>query len=151
MVMKTFVFVLALNIFYQYGPTQSGIASNRDIIKEYLKSKENIMQQNATTEDVEKLMSFYSDNLYYEHVLSPEKKFVFHGKDDLRSGYTSHLGETANAKITLLNLIERQNIVIAEYSLTREIISSHKTEETKIVSVFEFDDNRKIKHMTDYL
>ena len=149
--MKTFVFWFALNIFYQYGPTQSGIASNRDIIKEYLKSKENIMQQNATTEDVEKLMSFYSDNLYYEHVLSPEKKFAFHGMDDLRSGYTSHLGETANAKITLLNLIERQNIVIAEYSLTREIISSHKTEETKIVSVFEFDDNRKIKHMTDYL
>ena len=151
MVMKTFVFVLALNIFYQYGPTQSGIASNRDIIKEYLKSKENIMQQNATTEDVEKLMSFYSDNLYYEHVLSPEKKFAFHGMDDLRSGYTSHLGETANAKITLLNLIERQNIVIVEYSLKREITSSHKTEETKIVSVFEFDDNRKIKHMTDYL
>ena len=151
MVMKTFVFLLALNIFYQYVPTQGDIASNRDIIKEYLKSKENIMQQNATTEDVEKLMSFYSDNLYYEHVLSPEKKFAFHGKDDLRSGYTSHLGETANAKITLLNLIERQNIVIAEYSLTREIISSHKTEETKIVSVFEFDDNRKIKHMTDYL
>jgi len=149
--MKTFVFVLALNIFYQYGPTQSGIASNRDIIKKYLNSKENIMQQNATTEDVEKLMSFYSDNLYYEHVLSPEKKFAFHGMDDLRSGYTSHLGETANAKITLLNLIERQNIVIVEYSLTREIISSHKTEETKIVSVFEFDDNRKIKHMTDYL
>ena len=149
--MKTFVFLLALNIFYQYVPAQTGIASNADIIKEYLKSKENIMQQNATTKDVGKLMSFYSDSLYYEHVLSPEKKFVFHGKDDLRSGYTSHLGETNNAKITLLNLIERQNIMIVEYSLTREIISSHKTEESKIVSIFEFDDSGKIKHMTDYL
>ena len=148
--MKTFLFLLAMNILYQYVPAQTGIASNPDI-KEYLKIKEKIMQQNSTTEDVEKLMSFYSDSLYYEHVLSPEKKFAFHGMDDLRSGYTSHLGETANAKITLLNLIERQNIVIVEYSLTREIISSHKTEETKIVSVFEFDDNRKIKHMTDYL
>ena len=149
--MTTFVFLLALNIFHQYVPIQTGIASNPDIIKEYLRSKEKIMQHKATTEDVEKLMSFYSDSLYYEHVLSPEKKFVFHGKDDLRSGYISHLGETNNAKITLLNLIEKQNIVIVEYSLTREIISSHKTEESKIVSIFEFDDSRKIKHMTDYM
>ncbi|HYK46812.1 MAG TPA: nuclear transport factor 2 family protein [Parafilimonas sp.] len=149
--MKTFVFLLIMNIFYQYVPTQTSIASNADLIKEYLKSKENIMQQNATTEDVEKLMSFYSDSLYYEHVLSPEKKFAFHGKDDLRSGYTSHLGETNDAKIKLLTLIEKQNIVIVQYSLIREIISSHKTEESKIVSIFEFDDKAKIKHMTDYL
>ena len=149
--MKTFVFLLVMNIFYQYVPTQSGIVSNPDLIKEYLKSKEKTMQQNATAEDVEKLISFYSDSLYYEHVLSAGKKFVFHGKDDLRSGYIAHLGETKNAKITLLNLIERQNIVIVEYSLRREIISSNKTEESKIVSLFEFDDKAKIKHMTDYL
>jgi len=140
-----------MNIFYQYVPTQSDIVSNPDIIKEYLKSKEKIMQQNAIAEDVEKLMSFYSDSLYYEHILSAEKKFVFHGKDDLRSGYISHLSETKNAKITLLNLIERQNIVVVEYSLTREIISSHKTEESRIVSIFEFDDSGKIKHLIDYL
>lgn len=48
--------------------------SNTDTIKAYLKAKEKIMQRDATTEDVEKIMDFYSDTLYYEHVLSPEKK-----------------------------------------------------------------------------
>lgn len=69
----------------------------------------------------------------------------------MRSGYISHLGETNSVKITLLNLIEKQNILIAEYFIKREIISSGKTEKSKIVSVYEFDNNGKIKRMTDYL
>src|SRR5690242_5438105 len=104
--MNTFLFFFVMNIFHQLMPVgiQSSSVSNSDIIKAYLKTQEKIMQQNATTEDVEKVMDFYSDSLYYEHVLSAEKKFIFHGKDDLRSGYISHLGETSNAKITLLTL-----------------------------------------------
>ena len=138
-------------MFNQFIPIQTNAVSNSDIIKMYLKAKEKIMQQDATVEDVEKVMHFYSDTLYYKHVLSAEKKFLFHGKDDLRSGYISHLGETGNVKITVLNLIEKQNIVIVEYSSKREIISTHKTEESQIVSLYEFDNNGKIKHMVDYL
>jgi len=149
--MKTCLLLLVMNMFNQFIPIQTNAVSNSDIIKMYLKAKEKIMQQDATVEDIEKVMHFYSDTLYYEHVLSAEKKFLFHGKDDLRSGYISHLGETGNAKITVLNLIEKQNIVIVEYSSKREIISNHKTEESQIVSLYEFDNNGKIKHMVDYL
>ena len=125
--------------------------SNSSIIRSYLQAKQKIMQRDATPADVEKLMGFYSDSLYYEHVLSPEKKFIFKGKTDLQGGYSSHLGETRNVKITLLNLIEKQNILVAEYAVKREIISTGKTEDSKIVSLYEIDSNGKIKRMIDYL
>jgi len=54
-------------------------------------------------------------------------------------------------KITLLNLIEKQNILVAEYSIQSEIISTGKTEDSKIVSWYEFDSSGKIKRMIDYL
>lgn len=131
--------------------TICSVKSNLNIIKAYLQAKQKCMQQGATKADVEKLVSFYSDTLNYEHVLPSGKKFVFHGTDDLRNGYISHLGETRNVKISLLNYIERQNILVAEYSSRREIISSGKNEEYKTVSLYEFDESGKIKYVIDYL
>ena len=58
--------------------------SNLDIVKAYLQARQKSMQENATSEDIDRVIVFYSDSLYYEHVLSAEKKFVFHGKDGLR-------------------------------------------------------------------
>jgi hypothetical protein len=130
--MKTCLLLLVMNMFNQFIPIQTNAVSNSDIIKMYLKAKEKIMQQDATVEDVEKVMHFYSDTLYYEHVLSAEKKFLFHGKDDLRSGYISHLGETGNAKITVLNLIEKQNIVIVEYSSKRKLSQTTKQKKVRL-------------------
>src|SRR6266498_4684686 len=109
--MKTFLFLLVINIFSQSitSDIRNSSESNSDIVKAY------------RLKDVEKVMDFYSDTLYYEHMLSSEKKFIFNGKNDLRNGYVSHLGETRNVKITLLNLIEKQNILVAEYSIQREL------------------------------
>ena len=109
------------------------------------------MQENATSEDIDRVIVFYSDSLYYEHVLSAEKKFVFHGKDGLRNGYISHYGETRNVKIALVNYIQKQNIFVAEYSTTKEIIANGKIEEYKTVSLYELDENGKIIHVIDYL
>ena len=125
--------------------------SNLDIVKAYLQARQKSMQENATSEDIDRVIVFYSDSLYYEHVLSAEKKFVFHGKDGLRNGYISHLGETRNVKIALVNYIQKQNIFVAEYSTTREIIANGKVEEYKTVSLYELDENGKIIHVIDYL
>jgi len=139
--MKTFLFLLVINIFSQSitSDIRNSSESNSDIVKAY------------RLKDVEKVMDFYSDTLYYEHMLSSEKKIIFNGKSDLRNDYVSHLGETRNVKITLLNLIEKQNILVAEYSIQSEIISTGKTEDSKIVSWYEFDSSGKIKRMIDYL
>jgi hypothetical protein len=150
--MKIFLLFLALHS-HAFFPSHeiSDEKSNLDIIKAYLQARQKSMQENATSEDIEKIMGYYSDSLYYEHVLSAEKKFVFHGKDDLRNGYISHLGETRNVKIALINYIQKQNIFVAEYSTTREIIANGKIEEYKTVSLYELDENGQIKHVIDYL
>ena len=56
-----------------------------------------------------------------------------------------------NVKITLDNYIEKQNVFVAEYSTTREIISTGKTEVYKTVSLYELDESGKIIHVIDYL
>ncbi len=131
--------------------TSCGIKSNLNIIKAYLQARQKSMQQDATSADVENVLNFYSDTLYYEHVLSADKKFIFHGKNDLRNGYLSHLGETRNVTISLVNYIEKQNILIVEYTTSREIISSGKNEKYTTVSLYEWDESGKIKRVVDYL
>ncbi|MEP6927705.1 MAG: hypothetical protein ABI834_08715 [Ginsengibacter sp.] len=146
-----FLFIINMNNSNITIVSSCNSQSNLSIVAHYLQAKQKLMQENATKEDVETILDFYSDTLSYEHVLSSEKKFIFHGKNDLGSGYTSHLGETRNVKIELLNSIERQNIIVAEYSIKREFTSSGKIENSKIVSLFEFDRSGKIKRMIDYL
>lgn len=141
--MKSILLFFALTA-YNFNATQPGslkIPSDLNTIKNYLKAKQQAWQENATKEDVEKLLDFCSDSLYYEARAFCRKKFTFHGKDDLRIGYISHLGETRNVKIELINSIEKQNIVVAEYSIIREIIATGEVENNRTVSFFEFDSN----------
>ena len=150
--MKIFLLMAILNTYNCLTVSNTAILrSNVNIIEAYLKAKEKTMQENATKDDVENLLAFYADSLYYEHILSPEKKFIFKAKEDLRNGYMDHLGETRNVKITMINHIEKQNVVIAEYSIQREIISTGKTEKSSTVSFYELDESGKIKHVIDYL
>ena len=140
--MKTFLLITILNTYNCFPVSDTGILrSNVNIIEAYLKAKEKTMQENATKHDVENLLAFYADSLYYEHILSPEKKFIFKTKEDLRNGYMDHLGETRNVKIILINHIEKQNVVIAQYSIQREIISTGKTEKSNTVSSYELDES----------
>lgn len=150
--MKMVLLLFAINSHaFFISDTTSQVRSNPDIIKAYLQARQRSMQEDASEKDIETLMTSYADSLYYEHVLSSQKKFIFHGKDDLQNGYISHLRETRNVKIVLVNYIEKQNIVVAEYSTTREIISTGKMEEYKTVSFYELDENGKIVHVIDYL
>ncbi|MDB5229653.1 MAG: hypothetical protein JWN76_458 [Chitinophagaceae bacterium] len=124
-----------------------------DITKEFLIAKERSYQQYATAEDVVKFLSYCGDSVVYDHILTPAKKFSFTGKDIWKRGAISHLGETRNVKIRVLNIITRQNVVIAEFSMYRETRSKDgwKKEMGKNVSIMEFDDAKKIQKITDYL
>ena len=98
--MKIFLLFLAMHSYAFFSSHEvNDEKSNLDIVKAYLQARQKSMQENATSEDIDRVIVFYSDSLYYEHVLSAEKKFVFHGKDGLRNGYISHLGDTRNVKI----------------------------------------------------
>jgi hypothetical protein len=119
----------------------------------FLSAKERAWQQHATPSDVEKIFGFVSDSVQYNHVLSPAKTFSFTGKDDWRSGMLSHLGETRNVKLKILKSISRQNVVIVEFTLYRELKdgTAWKDSNSTTVSVMEFDEKGKIKKITDYL
>lgn len=140
--------------FIQSGITEQLADTNSSIAKMFLKAKENSYQVNASEKTVEAMLDFCADSVIYDHILSPEKKFGFSGKEIWRKGSVSHLGETRNAKIKVVDLIERQNMVIVEFTLDREINTDQKWVADKrntIVSVIEFDKDKKIKKMTDYL
>jgi len=124
-----------------------------DIVRSFLFAKQQSYQEKATKENVEVVLNFCSEDIKYDHVLSPDKKFSFDGKKLWRSGAVSHLGETRNVKITITKLIEKQNVVIVEYELSREVKDGQNWQKSKstIVSVIEFDKKNKIARMTDYL
>ena len=163
--MKILFIISIIHFSILFSPVnyQSAISGNYDrelqdsflkIAKGFLLAKEKTFQEKATSQDVDSFLSFCSDSVQYEHILSPDKKFSFTGKEQWRDGVISHLGETRNAKIEIVKSIERQNIVIIEYNLYREIKTggSWKKDSKKItVSVLEFDKDKKIKKITDYL
>src|SRR6185312_4585433 len=142
--------LLFLNVYFTVQPQA---ASHADIVRKFLFVKQQSYQQNATKENIEAVLDFCSDSVKYDHVLSPDKKFSFDGKKLWRSGAISHLGETRNVKIVIAKLIEKQNLVMVEYELSREVKSGQTWEPSKstIVSVIEFDKANKIARMTDYL
>jgi hypothetical protein len=124
------------------------------IAKEFLSAKLKSCQERSTREDVEAFLKFCADSVQYDHILSPGRKFSFNGKDQWREGALSHLGETRNARIEVVKYIERQNIVILEYDLYRDIKTNAdwKADSKRTnVTILEFDKNKKIMRLTDYL
>ena len=121
--------------------------------KMFLQANENLYQIIATESDIDKALNFCEDSIEYDHILSPEKKFSFSGKSLWRSGAISHLGETRNVSSKILNIMARQNIVIAEFNLSREIKETDgwKRSDRIILSIMEFNKNGRINKLTDYL
>jgi hypothetical protein len=119
----------------------------------FLKAKGRSWQRGATSSDVDAVLSFCSDSIRYDHVLSPVKMFSFTGKDIWRRGMISHLGESRNVKLTVLNTIAQQNLLVVQFLLARELSVNgewRKSEETN-VSIIEFGADGKIRKLTDYL
>jgi hypothetical protein len=154
--------LLCIGIFslcYLNLHAQTNAASNKTedkylrIAHSFLDAKQRSWQQEATAADIDKVLYFCSDTVRYDHKLSPEKEFSFSGKDLWQRGAVSHLGETRNVKISLLKTIQRQNVVMIEFTISREVKNGDKWEPSPqtIVSVMEFDKGDKLKKITDYL
>jgi hypothetical protein len=121
--------------------------------KKFLQANENLYQITATEADIDKVLNFCEDSIEYDHFLSAKRKFSFSGKSLWRSGAVSHLGETRNVRLKILNIMTRQNMVVVEYNLSREIKENEdwKRSDRIVISIMEFNKNGKIKKLTDYL
>ena len=106
------------------------------------------MGQNAGKDEVEKVLAFCTDNVVYEHA---EFHAKVEGKENMRSGMSSHFGETRNPKFTIQNKIAGHNMVVIESTQAFEVQKDGKwePESRKRVTLFEFDQN-KIARIVDY-
>ncbi len=158
---KTIVLIAFLSVGFFFSSFNDGkysISSQphtkgslTDIAKAFLLAEEQSYQQSATRENVEAVLSFCCDTVKYDHVLSPDKKFSFSGKNQWRTGSVSHLGETKNVKLEIVQCIHQQNIVVVEFTLYREVTDGGQKSKGTILSIIEFNKDSKIDKLTDYL
>jgi len=64
------------------------------IVREYLSAKTATMMAHAPANDIENLLSFYTDDIVYE---DPAVRVRIQGKDSIRSGMLSHVDDYAGS------------------------------------------------------
>jgi hypothetical protein len=124
------------------------------IVNSYMKLKEKSFQLKATPGDVEKLINFYNDSIRVEHIFSPDLIIPVIGKKDIRNGMVSHLGETKDVSLSIINRIAYKSVVIIQWKMFRKVIQKDGSwirEEKEIVSLFEFDRQGKMLYIMEYV
>jgi ketosteroid isomerase-like protein len=81
------------------------------IVREFLSAKAAAMRQGATAADVDKVLAYYTDDIIYE---DPKVKVRVEGKEHMRSGMLSHVGDYAGkTRISVDQSISLANAVAA--------------------------------------
>jgi len=99
----TFFTLLATSAIAQSPP-----ASLVKVAKRYIAAQEAVMEKGASKSDVDALMGFYAPNYTYYH---PQFGAKVTGLDTVRTGLTSHLGETSNARIEIKGILTNGDMV----------------------------------------
>lgn len=123
--------------------------SARGLVREYLAAQNVSMQLNATSQDIEKMLNVFSDDIVYEH---PAAKTIIEGKNKMRAGKASYLGLTKDAKYSVKILSSKNDVVIAIVSMTflsKQDDGNWKPGHRSNITVFEIDEG-KIRRILDY-
>jgi len=117
------------------------------IVSDYLEARALIMQENATVEDVDKVMAFYTDGFVYEH---PKAGAKISGTQAHRNGMIGFLGASKNVRFQILHVIAGFNQAAVEMRLTGLAKNGKQWEEMNRIQVlfFEFDKG-KISRITE--
>ena len=118
------------------------------IVNKYLAARQATMLQTSTLADIDTLLSFYTEDVVYEH---PRVKMRVEGRARMREGMSRFLGVTRETKIVTVNQISNVNVVVAEYQVTFKAQDGDAWKEVsrKQVTLFEFEGD-KIKRVVDY-
>ncbi|MBZ5729187.1 MAG: hypothetical protein LAP87_29970 [Acidobacteriia bacterium] len=123
-----------------------------EIFQEYLRARTATMRRGATDVDINRLVSFYTDDIVYEDA---KVKVHVEGKETLRSGIISHSSEYAGSaletRISVDSSISLANAVAAVITEVFWINGSAGRQEIqrKRLQVAEFRGD-KICHFIDY-
>jgi ketosteroid isomerase-like protein len=120
-----------------------------DLAEQAVAARTTMMQEKATAADVDRFLSFATDDVVYE---DPVVKMRIQGKDEIRKGLAAFLGATRNARTVVTRRIAAANVVVLQQTVAFE--EKHddgtwKPSRRDQVTVFEFD-GPKIRRIADY-
>jgi ketosteroid isomerase-like protein len=140
----TWTVALALvAVFACGGPNLS------DVAEQAVAARTAMMQEKATPADVDRFLSFTTDDVVYE---DPVVNMRIQGKPILWKGMTAFLGATRNARTVVAKRIATANVVVLQQTVafeSRQNDGTWKPTHREQVTVFEFD-GAKIRRIADY-
>jgi len=128
---------------------QSRDNAAEDLVRQYVRARSQTMQENASSRDVERALSFCAEGFVYEH---PSAGARIEGKEKVRSGMSAYLGETRNATYSLRILASNPHVVVAQVDqrfLARQENGSWVPGKRSNITVFETEGG-KIRRILDY-
>ena len=137
---------VALGLFGVFACGGSNLA---DLAEQAVAARTTMMQEKATAADVDRFLSFATDDVVYE---DPVVKMRNQGKETLRKGMTAFLGATRNARTVVTRRIAAANVVVLQQTVAFEFKQDDgtwKPSRREQVTVFEFD-GPKIRRIADY-
>ena len=120
-----------------------------DLAEQAVAARTTMMQEKATAADVDRFLSFATDDVVYE---DPVVKMRTQGKENLRKGMNAFLGATRHASTVVTRRIAAANVVVLQQNVTFEYKQDDgtwKPSRRDQVTVFEFD-GPKIRRIADH-
>jgi len=120
-----------------------------ELVRQYVQARSQTMQQNASSMDIERALSFCAEDFVYEH---PAVGARIAGKDKVRAGMSGYLGETKDATYTLQILASNPDVVVAREDqrfLAKQENGSWAAGRRSNITVFEIKGG-KIRRILDY-
>jgi ketosteroid isomerase-like protein len=120
-----------------------------DVAEQAAAARTSAMQEKATVRDVDRFLSFTTDDLVYE---DPVVKMRIQGKDAIRQGLSGFLGATRNARSVVTRRIATANVVVLLQSVAfeeKQDGGGWAPRHREQVTVFEFE-GPKIRKIADY-
>ena len=119
------------------------------LVRQYVQARSQTMQGRASSDDIERALSFCTEDFVYEH---PSAVARIQGKDKARAGMSGYLGETKNATYTLRILASNPHVVVARVDqrfLVKQENGNWVPAKRSNITVFEIKGG-KIARLLDY-
>lgn len=114
------------------------------IAARYVEAQEAVMEKDAGPAQVDALLAFYTDDFAYHH---PQFGATVRGRDNLRKGISSHLGETSDAEITVKGILRSGDILSVSTETRFTNVADRKTIVRPGIMVLTFKDGRIVQRV----
>jgi ketosteroid isomerase-like protein len=115
--------LLFFSMFCGHTLAQGTHAGSETLARVWLQRLAGTMEEQASEADVDRLLDLYNDDVVYEH---PKAGARVAGKSAIRDGVSSHLHETRNPELQVVQLISGDNFAVVEVAVKFDIHDGSK-------------------------